>query len=96
MEYSLSLKGLLLKNQSWYHYCQYYNNDENGSIRDAVLNSITQVLSCKQTVRGYSHYHCSNPDCTHTKRVAFTCKNRVCNSCGRALDRKTKRNTALL
>lgn len=83
MSYSLSLKGLLLKDQNWYHYHQYYSQEENGGIRDSVVNSITQVLSCKQTVRGYSHYHCSNPDCTHEKRSAFTCKNRVCNSCGR-------------
>ncbi|WP_196214992.1 transposase zinc-binding domain-containing protein [Piscirickettsia salmonis] len=29
------------------------------------------------------YYTCSNPNCLHTKVIAFTCKSRLCNSCGK-------------
>jgi len=41
------------------------------------------MLSCGLLVRGYALYECSNSDCSHTKKVAFSCKSRFCPSCGK-------------
>lgn len=41
------------------------------------------MLACRETVVGYNHYACSNPDCTFTKKIPFTCKCKACSSCGR-------------
>ena len=34
-------------------------------------------------VVSHARYDCPNPECTHTKRVLFTCKSRSCPSCGK-------------
>ena len=40
-----------------------------------------QLLSCRNLVRGYHHYRCEDPSCTHIKRIAHTCKCKACSSC---------------
>ena len=32
---------------------------------------------------GYAKHACSNPDCSHTKKVCFSCKSRFCPTCGK-------------
>ena len=73
-EQKRSLNDLLLKDQSWYRYYQKYKD----SIRPEVLETVSNILSCGLTGRGFSCYECSNPKCTHSKKVAFTCHNRFC------------------
>jgi hypothetical protein len=77
----LTLKKLLLNNESWYRYHQFYS--EHGEIRPAVESSINKIISCHHYARGHAHYHCSNASCTHEKRVHFSCKDRGCSSCGK-------------
>ncbi|WP_195912050.1 transposase zinc-binding domain-containing protein, partial [Legionella pneumophila] len=71
-EQKRSLKDLLLKDNSWYHYFQKYKD----TLRHEVLETISNILSCGSTLRGFSCYDCPNPKCTHSKKVAFTCHNR--------------------
>ena len=78
----LSLKKLLTTNKNWYRYEQHHL-ETNKPLREAVLRSVSQILSCKHYLRGHAQYHCSNTTCTHENRVPFTCKNRMCNSCGK-------------
>ena len=78
-EQKRSLNDLLLKDQSWYRYYQKYKD----SIRPEVLETVSNILSCGLTGRGFSCYECSNPKCTHSKKVAFTCHNRFCSKCGK-------------
>jgi len=78
----LSLKKLLTTNKNWYRYEQHHL-ETNKPLREAVLRSVSQILSCKHYLRGHAQYHCLNTTCTHEKRVPFTCKNRMCNSCGK-------------
>jgi hypothetical protein len=83
----LSLKRLLTKNQNWHSYYQYHQN--NGlPMREEVPWAITQILSCKNYVKGHAQYYCSNKSCLHEKRVPFTCKHRMCNSCGKVASDK--------
>ena len=77
----LTLKKLLLKDENWYRYHQFFS--EHGEIRPAVESSINKIISYHHYARGHAHYHCSNASCTHEKRVHFSCKDRGCSSCGK-------------
>ena len=90
----LTLKKLLLKDENWYRYRQFYS--EFGGIRESVDYSINKILSCRHYMRGHAHYHCSNPSCTHEKRVHFSCKDRGCSACGKiATDNWLQKNKEL-
>lgn len=39
------------------------------------------MVNCRELNRGYTEYRC--PDCGEIKYVAFTCKSRLCTSCGK-------------
>jgi len=78
---SLSIKHILLSNNNWW---DFYNNNQK-RIRDDILSCIVKLLSCKNTIRGYRAYCCSNKDCSHTKIIPHTCKSRACSSCGKKL-----------
>ncbi len=75
----LTIKQILLSNQNWWRFYNLYKD----RLRPAIVVCITKLLSCKNTIRGYRTYVCSNPNCTHTKRIPFTCKCKACSSCGK-------------
>ncbi|WP_196215056.1 transposase zinc-binding domain-containing protein [Piscirickettsia salmonis] len=56
-------------------------NREN--IPRSVVETVVKMLSCKTKFAGHDEYSCSNPDCKHTKTVTYTCKSRLCSSCGK-------------
>ena len=74
-----NLKHLLQYNGCWWNF--YENHKE--TIRPVVVDNIVKMLSCGLSVRGFAFYSCSNSNCQHTKRVPFTCKSRLCPSCGK-------------
>src|SRR3990167_9764670 len=79
MKIKYSIKQILTSNQAWW---RFYNNHKH-KLRHGILVAITKLLSCKNIVRGYHEYSCSNPDCHHIKRVPHTCKSKACSSCGK-------------
>ncbi len=74
-----TIKQILLSNQNWWSFYQKYFD----KLRPAIVITITKLLSCKETIRGYHEYRCSNSDCSHFKRIAHTCKCKACSSCGK-------------
>ena len=40
-------------------------------------------MSCKNKVRGYKKYKCSNDLCDNIKIIPHTCKSKLCSSCGK-------------
>lgn len=74
-----TIKQLLLSNQNWWHFYEKHKF----RIRPAIVICITKLLSCKNIIRGYLEYCCSNLCCSHIKRVPFTCKGKACSSCGK-------------
>lgn len=83
----LSLNKLLVKDQNWYWFRQYHIENDI-PLRPIVTTAITHILSCKHYVRGHAQYYCHNKCCLHQKKVKFTCKNRMCNSCGKVASDK--------
>lgn len=43
------------------------------------------MLSCGLSVRGYAVFQCSSTECSHQKKVCFSCKSRFCPTCGKKL-----------
>ncbi len=41
------------------------------------------MLACGLHVMGYATHCCSNAECTHQKKVCFSCKSRFCPTCGK-------------
>ena len=47
-----------------------------------MVETIVKMLSCGLLARGYHHYTCYNPKCTHSKNVPHSCSCRYCQTCG--------------
>jgi Putative transposase/Transposase zinc-binding domain len=75
----ITIKQILTSNQNWLHFYEKYK----ATLRASILTCIVKLLSCKNVVRGYNEYHCSNTACSHIKRVPHTCKCKACSSCGK-------------
>lgn len=68
-----------MSNQNWWRFYKAHKN----KIRSSIVICITKLLSCKNIIRGYQEYRCSNPNCSHIKRIPHTCKCKACSSCGK-------------
>ena len=79
MRKKYSIKQILTSNQNWWNFYKKYGP----FLRTAIVICVVKLLSCRTVVRGYNEYHCSDPDCSHIKRVPHTCKSRACSSCGK-------------
>lgn len=79
MRYKFTIKQILLANNNWWNF---YNKHKN-KLRPSIVTCILKLLSCKNKIRGYREYCCSNPDCSHIKYISFTCKCKACSSCGK-------------
>jgi len=88
-----SLKHVFQYGKIWWRYFQLYKE----TLRPVEIDNIIKMLSCGSTIRGSAVYVCSNPKCSHTKRIAFTCKSRFCPSCGKkATDQWIEKQKAIL
>ncbi|MCG7881046.1 MAG: IS91 family transposase [Candidatus Thiodiazotropha taylori] len=66
-------------------------------MRPVVEHSINRVLACGRMVMGYATFECSNQQCSHSKKICFSCKCRLCNTCGKKLtDQWIENQKALL
>ena len=74
-----TIKQILTENQAWWRFSK--KHDE--KLRKSIIVSIVKLLSCKNIVRGFQEYQCSNKKCSHIKKVFFTCKSKSCSSCGK-------------
>lgn len=79
MKHKYTIKQILTHNQAWWNFYKKYEH----RLRDAIPKTIVKVLSCKHIVRGYKLYNCSDVNCSHSKKVPFTCKSKGCSSCGK-------------
>lgn len=73
------IKRLFLYGQVWWRFYQTHKD----TLRPAIVDNVIAMLSCGLTIRGYALFACSNDACTHTKKVAFSCKSRFCPTCGK-------------
>jgi ssDNA-binding Zn-finger/Zn-ribbon topoisomerase 1 len=74
-----TVKEIFLSYDNWAKFLARYKH----RIRFAIIYTISKLLTCRNTIRGYHQYRCSNPDCNFTKKIAHTCKSKACSSCGK-------------
>jgi Putative transposase/Transposase zinc-binding domain len=79
MASKLTIKQILLSNNHWWHFYEKHQ----ATLRPAIVICIVKLISCKNLMRGYHIYRCSNPTCPHIKYVYHTCKSKACSSCGK-------------
>jgi hypothetical protein len=79
MAAKVTIKQILLSNQNWWNF--YEKNKDH--LRPAIVTSVVKLLSCKHIIRGCRFYYCSNPNCSHRKHIHYTCKCKLCSSCGK-------------
>jgi hypothetical protein len=77
----ITIKQVLLSNNNWWNFF----NKHADKLRPAIVTCITKLLSCRDKIRGYLEYRCSNPNCPHVKYFPFTCKCKACSSCGKKI-----------
>lgn len=53
----------------------------NNKVREVCKKEVGKVLKCKDIKHGHTLYEC--PNCHEELQVPFTCKSRLCNSCGK-------------
>ena len=87
------IKKLFGVGQLWWRFYQKHKD----TLRPAIVDNVIAMLSCGLSVRGYVLYECSNAACSHAKKVAFSCKSRLCPTCGKkATDQWLKTQQAVL
>jgi hypothetical protein len=72
------MKGIIKKifNDHW----DAFENKYGDRIRPSVKKEIKKMLKCMDISNGYIEYKCR---CGESKKVGFSCKSRLCNSCGK-------------
>lgn len=65
----------------WDHFKKVNKHKVPTDLWDSVEESVSKMLSCGEIENGFARYVC--PDCLKDKVVAFTCKSRFCNRCGK-------------
>lgn len=73
------IKRLFQNGQLWWRFYQRHKD----RLRPAIVDNVIAMLSCGLSIRGYALYECSHTHCSHTKKVAFSCKSRFCPTCGK-------------
>ncbi len=75
------MKELFLRGRRWWRFFQKYRH----RMRPAILDNVIRMLSCGLSILGYASYQCSDPGCSHRKTICFSCKSRLCPTCGKKL-----------
>ena len=77
MRREITFKTIVRDGENWERYQERYQ----GQVTAHQIAEVEKMLGCGNPENGYATYICL--DCGEEKRVAFTCKSRVCSSCGK-------------
>ena len=73
----ITFKLILCLNDNW----ETYIKSGNYEIREVEKKEVEKMLSCRDPEKGFSLYMCEK--CGETKKVAHSCKSRICSTCGK-------------
>jgi len=72
-----TFKEIVADGDNWERYQAEYA----GEVTADQRSEVAKMLGCGDVSKGFATYLCL--DCGATKRVGFSCKSRVCSSCGK-------------
>lgn len=73
----ITFKAIVSDGDNWQRYQAKYGEQ----VTPHQVAEVEKMLRCGDPAYGFATYICLN--CGETKRVAFSCKSRVCSSCGK-------------
>jgi uncharacterized Zn finger protein (UPF0148 family) len=73
---TVTIALILFSYNTWEDYKIRYKD----SLRQVVVENVERLRNCRKPQNGYKVYQC--PECGTKKYVPFTCKSRLCTSCG--------------
>ncbi len=73
----LSVKGIIKDKDNWERYQQEYADE----VTEHQISEVERMLGCGDERNGFASYKCL--DCGEKRNVPFSCKSRVCSSCGK-------------
>ncbi len=73
---TITIAIILFTYNTWEDYKIRYKD----SIRQVEIETVERLRQCRKPQNGYKIYKC--PNCGKEKYVPFTCKSRLCTSCG--------------
>ncbi|PKM78966.1 MAG: hypothetical protein CVU88_08235 [Firmicutes bacterium HGW-Firmicutes-13] len=71
----ITIKYIFEHNNNWEKYKKKKNT------RDVEKREVEKMLNCRNPAQGYATYQCK--DCDEIVYLPFTCKSRICTSCGK-------------
>jgi hypothetical protein len=72
-----TFKAIVKDEDNWVRYQETYK----GKVTAHQIAEVEKMMGCGEASNGYARYICLT--CGETKRVCFSCKSRVCSSCGK-------------
>lgn len=72
-----TFKAIVEADDNWSNYQDAYKNE----VTTDQIKEVEKMLGCGDPQKGFATYLCL--DCGTEKRVAFSCKSRICSSCGK-------------
>lgn len=69
-------KLLFQYDDAWNHFI------DNNPVDEWQLLSVEKMLACSTCAMGIRRYHCSSPECSHSRFFCQTCKSKACSACG--------------
>lgn len=67
----------------WERFLREKGNKIPENMKPSVCEAVEKAIRCGDLKYGYAEYICTNCNGKEKKRVAFTCKSRFCNRCGK-------------
>ncbi|AVX19296.1 IS91 family transposase [Carboxydocella thermautotrophica] len=78
-----SIKIVDILKEHWERFLQIYGEKIPEDMRESVIEAVEKAIKCGDPKYGYAEYICTNCTGSEKKKVAFTCKSRFCNRCGK-------------
>ena len=76
-EIEVTFKSIVKDGDNWEKYQEEYE----GEVTEDQIREVEKMLVCGDASHGFATYICL--DCGEEKRVSFSCKSRICSSCGK-------------
>ena len=78
-----SVKIVDILKENWERFLREKGNKIPKEMKLSVCEAVEKAIKCGDPKYGYAEYICTNCNGKEKKKVAFTCKSRFCNKCGK-------------
>jgi uncharacterized protein (DUF983 family) len=73
----LSFEYILKQDNNWLLFKELHRDE----LSDDIIHEVEKMLKCRTREGGFATYLC--PECGNEEKIPFTCKSKICSSCGK-------------